>query len=139
MLPVRTGAMSTTTVTEPAAPRIRPSPRLLLGAEGIALTGAAVAAYWTRDASWLVFLALVLAPDLSMLGYLAGARVGAATYNLAHTLVAPTLLLGGGLLAATPLAVDLALVWVAHIGLDRAVGYGLKYPTGFDDNHLDRV
>jgi len=131
--------MSTTTVTEPTAPRIRLSPRLLLGAEGIVLAGAATAAYWTRDASWVVFLALVLAPDISMLGYLGGTRVGATTYNLAHTLVGPALLFAIGLLAATPLAIDIGLVWVAHIGLDRAVGYGLKYPTAFSDSHLDRV
>lgn len=131
--------MSTTTVTEPTFPPIRFSPRLLLRVEGLVLAGAAIAAYWTRDASWLLFFGLLLAPDLSMLGYLAGSRVGAATYNLAHTLVAPVLLGGAGLVFAAPLAVDLGLVWIAHIGFDRVIGYGLKYPTAFGDTHLGRV
>jgi hypothetical protein len=66
-----------------------------------------------------------------MLGYLAGSRVGAASYNLFHTYAAPSLLAALGLLAESPLVVSVALVWFAHIGFDRIVGFGLKYPTGF--------
>lgn len=118
------------------------SPRLLLGAEGVVLLAAAAAGYYVRDGSFLLFVVLLLAPDLSMVGYLANERVGAATYNAAHTLLGPAALLGLGLAGATawaPLAVDLALIWIAHVGVDRAVGLGLKYPTGFRDTHLDRV
>ncbi|MFC7176750.1 DUF4260 family protein [Halosegnis marinus] len=111
----------------------------MLGAEGVALAVAGVGAYWVRDASWLLFALLLFAPDLSMLGYLAGPRVGSAAYNLAHTLVAPAALLAAGLLGGVPLAVDAALVWVVHVGGDRALGYGLKYPTAFGDTHLGRL
>jgi hypothetical protein len=65
-----------------------------------------------------------------MVGYLGGARVGAVAYDAAHTLVFPIVLATGGVLAETDRAVQLALIWLTHIGIDRAIGYGLKYPTG---------
>ncbi|WP_435349143.1 DUF4260 family protein [Haloarchaeobius sp. HRN-SO-5] len=68
---------------------------------------------------------------------LAGPRIGSYGYNLVHTYVSPLALAGVGLWLTTPLAVLVALVWAAHIGADRLVGYGLKYPTGFNDTHLD--
>jgi hypothetical protein len=81
----------------------------------------------------------VLAPDLAMLGYLAGPRVGALTYNLAHTELWPIGLAVVGVVADVDLLVQLALIWLVHIGADRVLGYGLKYPTGFKDTHLQRV
>ncbi len=74
-----------------------------------------------------------------MLGYLAGARIGAAGYNLAHNYVPPLLLAAYGLGAGQPFALQLAAIWLAHIGMDRLLGYGLKYPTVFQDTHLQRV
>lgn len=118
------------------------SPRLLLRTEGVVLLAAAAASYYVRDGSLLLFVVLLLAPDLSMAGYLANERVGAAAYNAVHSLLGPAALLGLGLAGAipwAPVAVDLALIWIAHVGLDRAVGLGLKYPTGFRDTHLNRV
>lgn len=89
--------------------------------------------------SWWLFGLLLLAPDVSMLGYLAGRGVGAAVYNVFHSYPLPAVLGGFGLLAGAPLAVAVALVWFAHIGMDRMLGYGLKYGTGFKDTHLGRV
>jgi hypothetical protein len=86
-----------------------------------------------------MFLLLLLAPDLSMLGYLMNPQVGSVVYNLAHTYVVPLTLAGIGLFASSPLCVLLALIWVAHIGMDRLLGYGLKYPTAFTDTHLQHV
>jgi hypothetical protein len=74
-----------------------------------------------------------------MLGYLAGPRVGALSYDLAHTYVGPVALAVIGILGGSDVAVQVALVWLAHIGVDRLLGYGLKYPTGFKDTHLQRV
>ena len=74
-----------------------------------------------------------------MLGYLAGPAVGARAYNLAHTYAAPAVLAGVGWAMGASLPVALALVWAAHIGFDRALGYGLKLPTGFRDTHLGRI
>ncbi len=115
------------------------TPGLLLRAEGTALFLVATAVYWREDHSWLLYLLLFFAPDLSMLGYLAGPRVGSYVYNVAHTTVLPIALGLYGYLGDTPLAVAIALIWLAHIGFDRVLGYGLKYPTEFRDTHLARV
>ena len=108
-------------------------PRTWLRVEGLAIAVAALLAYAPTGAPWWLVPALFLVPDLSALGYLAGNRVGAAMYNLVHTYVLPLALLGYGLWGASPLALSLALIWLAHIGMDRAVAYGLKYATGFKD------
>lgn len=112
------------------------NPRLVLRLEGIAVFLAATAAYFAVDGPLWLFLVLALAPDLSMLGYLAGDRVGSRVYNVFHTYVAPIALGAAGVGLSVPPAVQVALVWAAHIGADRAVGYGLKYPTGFKHTNL---
>lgn len=114
-------------------------PRLLLHAEGLAVFVAAIGLYFRADYQWWLLLVLVLAPDLSMIGYAAGTRMGAAAYNSVHTYVLPVVLGFAGVLAESSLATKLALIWFTHIGLDRALGYGLKYPTHFKDTHLQRV
>jgi Domain of unknown function (DUF4260) len=114
-------------------------PSLLLRLEGMVVLAAAVALYFDAGFGWLLLLVLFLAPDLSMLGYLAGPRVGAASYDIVHTYALPVALGAVGVVAGAELATQLALIWLAHIGMDRALGYGLKYPTGFKDTHLQRV
>ena len=114
-------------------------PRLLLHAEGAAVATAAVTIYFWDDHPWWLLLALALAPDLAALGYLAGPRVGAVAYDLAHTSVFPLALALVGVLTDARWAVAVGLVWLTHIGVDRAIGYGLKYPSGFRDTHLQRV
>jgi hypothetical protein len=112
-------------------------PRLLLHAEGLAV--AATWLYFDAGYEWWLLLALALAPDLSMVGYVAGPRVGALAYDLAHTYVLPVLLGLTAVLAESDTLAKLALIWLAHIGVDRAIGYGLKYPGGFEETHLQRV
>lgn len=114
-------------------------PRLLLRLEGAAALATAVASYAYLDGGWGRFAALCLLPDLSLLGYLAGPRVGAATYNLAHGYVGPALAAAASLALGTPALLLVALIWAAHIGFDRMLGYGLKYPTAFVDTHLGRI
>ena len=114
-------------------------PSVLLRAEGVAVAAAAVALYFHEGHPWWLLLVLALAPDVSAAGYAAGPRVGAACYDAAHTYVGPVALAAVGVLADAGLAVAVALVWAAHIGVDRAVGYGLKYPTDFKDTHIQRV
>jgi hypothetical protein len=106
-------------------------PPVLLRIEGASLLTLSILLYDLKGGSWLSFVLLFLVPDIFMLGYLAGNRVGAISYNLFHTYAAPGLLASFGLLAGSSLAVSLALVWFAHIAFDRMVGFGLKYPTGF--------
>jgi hypothetical protein len=111
----------------------------MLRVEGATMLVGSVLLYWVGGGSWWLFALLLLAPDLSMLGYLVGPRVGALTYNVFHSYPLPAALGIFGVLAGAPLAVSVALVWFAHIGMDRLVGYGLKYPTAFKDTHLQRV
>jgi hypothetical protein len=111
----------------------------LLRAEGLAVLATAVIVYFDSGYGWLLLVVLALAPDLSIAGYLAGPRIGAVAYDAAHTYVLPLALAAAGVLAGSDFAVQLALIWVAHIGADRLLGYGLKYPTDFKDTHLQRV
>jgi hypothetical protein len=107
--------------------------------EGLALLVVAVLAYARFGEGWLLFGLLFLAPDLSFLGYLAGPRLGAWAYNLAHSLIGPLALAAAGVLADAALAIALALIWLAHVGFDRALGYGLKSPDGFGVTHLGLI
>ncbi|MFB6105189.1 MAG: DUF4260 domain-containing protein [Halobacteriaceae archaeon] len=112
-------------------------PRTYLKLEGLAIAVAALVLLYHLGTPWWVILLLALAPDLGMVGYLHSPRVGAVTYNLVHWYPLPLALgLAGVLLAIDPFAWA-AVVWGAHIGVDRAVGYGLKYDDAFDHTHLD--
>jgi hypothetical protein len=115
------------------------SPRVLLRAEGLALLAGALTLYFHVGFGWPLLVVLALAPDLSALGYLANARVGSTAYNLAHTEVWPVCLAVAGVLGGTDALVQVGLIWLVHIGADRFLGYGLKYPTSFRDTHLQRV
>jgi hypothetical protein len=114
-------------------------PRLLLRLEGLAVVAAAVVLYFHEDFGWILFVALILAPDLSFAGYAFGPKVGAIAYDAAHTEILPVALGTVGLVAGSSGATKIALIWLAHIGADRLLGYGLKYPTAFKDTHLNRV
>ena len=114
-------------------------PAILLRLEGLAALTLSVLLFARHDGNWLLFALLLLAPDLSALGYLTGSRIGSTTYNIVHTYALPAILGATGLIADSDLAIHLALIWTAHIGMDRLLGYGLKYPGGFKDTHLSRV
>ena len=111
-------------------------PRLLLRIEGVTYAALALIGYAYSGYSWWLFAALILVPDVSMLGYLINRNVGAATYNLMHTLTFPILLLLGAALFGNMFLLAVGTIWVVHIGADRALGYGLKYATAFGDTHL---
>jgi hypothetical protein len=86
--------------------------------------------------SWWLFVALLPAPDLGLLGNLGSRRAGAVAYDLTHTYLPPVTLALVGVVTGSGLAVALALVWFAHIGMDRALGLGLQYPDGSGRTHL---
>jgi hypothetical protein len=113
-------------------------PLMLLRLEGAAALAGASVAYSAIDGRGGVFAALFLVPDLSMLGYLAGRRIGAACYNAAHSYLGPAVLAALGAAMSLHLAQVVACIWAAHIGFDRLLGYGLKYGTSFGDTHLGR-
>lgn len=114
-------------------------PRVLLHLEGAAVFAAAILVYFLLGLPWWAFIVFLLAPDLSAVGYLFGTRIGSIVYNLAHTMVWPILLGVAGWRLGWPTAVPVALIWLAHIGMDRMVGYGLKYPDAFKRTHLGEV
>jgi hypothetical protein len=115
------------------------APRRWLRLEGgTLLLGSLLAYATTRQAWWLVPLTL-LVPDLLMVGYLGGTRVGALLYNVVHATPLPAALIWFGWWHHEPLAAALGLVWLAHIGMDRALGYGLKYDNHFQHTHLGRM
>ncbi len=103
----------------------------MLRAEGLAVLVVCAAFYARLHLSWWTFGLLFFSPDISFAAYLIDTRVGAAAYNTLHSYIGP-LVIG---LVAPPL-LPYALIWAAHIGFDRAVGYGLKYATAFGDTHL---
>jgi hypothetical protein len=114
-------------------------PQTLLRLEGVSvLIGATLAYAWQGD-SWWLFAAFFFAPDLSMVGYLAGHRVGSALYNFGHWYVVPLACIIWGVTHPSMPVLNIGLIWAAHIGFDRGLGYGLKYAEGFGVSHLGRM
>jgi hypothetical protein len=111
----------------------------LLRLEGFTLFAGMTLLYAVWGGSWWIYVALFLAPDVSFVAYLADARTGAIVYNAAHSYMAPVTLMTAGFALASPLTLSIAMIWMAHIGLDRAIGYGLKYFEGFTYTHLGRI
>ena len=114
-------------------------PGVLLRIEGVTVFALSLLFYHDVGAPWWHFFLLFLWPDLFMLGYLISVRVGSVLYNLVHTYVFPLALLEFAIFTHKPQFLPFALIWISHIGFDRALGYGLKYPTFFRDTHLQRV
>ena len=107
--------------------------------EGAAAFVAGLALFGWLGGPWLLVLPLLLLPDLSAIGYLRGPRLGAFTYNAVHNWALGLAVLGIGLAAdVAPLAIAGAIL-IAHVGMDRAAGYGLKLSTSFHDTHLGRI
>jgi hypothetical protein len=113
--------------------------RTMLRLEGLTLFLGMTLLYALWGGSWWIYAILFLGPDLSFVAYLADARTGALVYNAAHSYMAPVTLMTAGFTLASPLALSIAMIWMAHIGFDRALGYGLKYFAGFGFTHLGRI
>lgn len=112
---------------------------ILLRLEGLALFVVATAGHGLAGGSWWMYLLLLLIPDISMIGYLAGPRWGAWCYNAVHSTILPLLLGSAGWWLESGSVVQVAAIWLAHIGLDRALGFGLKYPSAFKHTHLSSI
>jgi hypothetical protein len=113
---------------------VRGQPRVWLGVEGAAVLFIVTAIYRIGGYSWLLYAVLFLLPDISILGYLLGPRVGAACYNLLHNYALPIVLIA--LCRIMNLSPAIPLIWAAHVAFDRVFGYGLKYDQGFNFTHL---
>jgi len=113
--------------------------RLVLRIEGLVVLIAALLVYSKLGFGWTTFAIFFLTPDLSFLGYLAGARIGAIAYNSAHSYIGAITCLASGFLVSNPTLILAGVIWCAHIGFDRALGYGLKYASGFGYTHLGQI
>jgi hypothetical protein len=111
----------------------------LLRLEGAAALLAGILLYQQTGGDWILFIVLLLLPDVSILGYARGPAIGAVIYNVVHTWALAGALLGVGLFLNVPIAFSAGAALLAHIGGDRLLGYGLKYPTSFQDTHLGRI
>lgn len=117
---------------------MKPKPTLRL--EGLAVFAVSLIIYWKLELSWTLFLVLFMVPDISILFYFVNYRLGAFFYNVCHTYIFPAILLVVGIiLQGTPYAMPAALIWSAHIGADRFLGFGLKYKSSFNDTHFRRL
>lgn len=113
--------------------------RLVLRLEGLCVLIAAALAYSKFGSGWGTFALFFLTPDISFLGYLAGPKIGAISYNAAHSYIGAVACIVAGFTLPAPTLLYAGMIWCAHIGFDRALGYGLKYPEGFGFTHLGRI
>lgn len=113
--------------------------KLLLKTEQLAYLITCYAATLYLGYTWWLFLILLLTPDISMVGYLFGNRWGAWCYNLFHHQGAALLVIITGWHFSLPTLLLVGIILLGHSAMDRALGYGLKYSSGFHDTHLGRI
>lgn len=113
--------------------------KTLLKFEALAIFLTCLYFYRQLNASWLFFVLLWLLPDISMIGYLRNGRIGAFIYNFAHNYILGLLIIFLGLSQDNNFVASLGVILISHIGLDRFLGYGLKYPSGFKDTHIQKL
>ncbi|KAK5117254.1 hypothetical protein LTR62_005871 [Meristemomyces frigidus] len=118
------------------AGHVKTWPRILLRTEGAAILASTIWAFSHTGLSWWYFAGGLLLPDLGMVGYLSDTQLGAAVYNSVHTETPPIVLLCAGVARRDMVTSGVAFIWLAHIGMDRMLGFGLKYGTGFGHTHL---
>ena len=135
-IPRKLGRASSDGPGRPENPSITGKPLLWLRVEGLTLFATALLLYSATHQQWWLVPAVILVPDLFMAGYVGGSRLGAAVYNLGHSYPLPALTSLTGLAGHHPLVLAVGLLWLAHIGMDRMAGFGLKYDSGFRHTHL---
>ncbi|MCR4329515.1 MAG: DUF4260 domain-containing protein [Candidatus Roizmanbacteria bacterium] len=111
----------------------------ILRSESLMFFVATVWAYYLIGASWWMFVVLILAPDIFMVGYLKNLKLGAMVYNIGHTYTIPFVLFGLYMLVYTPILLPVSIIWIAHISMDRMLGFGLKLDSGFKHTHLGEI
>jgi uncharacterized membrane protein YhaH (DUF805 family) len=111
----------------------------LLRLDGFAVAAAAIVAYVVIGGTWWLFALLILAPDLALAGRGLGEARAANVYNWVHSYTLPLVLGAIGHFAGIEWMLPVALIWATHIGVDRALGYGLKYPHAIEHTHLGLI
>ena len=114
-------------------------PKLWLRVEGFVLLISTIVLFAGQHQKWWLYPALLLVPDIFMLGYLKDKMAGAFLYNIGHSYLLPVLVIYSGWHRQNPMSIAIGLIWLGHIGWDRFFGYGLKYDTRFKDTHLGKL
>jgi hypothetical protein len=114
-------------------------PKVILRIEGLVLLAASIALFSVQGQQWWLYPALLLVPDIFMIGYLRNTKLGAVIYNIGHSYPAAALVTGLGFLISSPITIAIGAIWFGHIGWDRMFGYGLKYATSFQHTHLGKI
>lgn len=113
--------------------------KTLIKIEGFIVLVSASYFYFSNGYHLGMFLLLLLVPDVFMIGYAVNNKIGAYLYNFAHTYTTPILLLLTGNMMSVNSLIMISFIWIAHIGMDRMLGYGLKYPSGFKNTHIQNL
>lgn len=113
--------------------------RSIIRLEGLAIFILSVVLYHYFAGNWFMFALLLFIPDISMIGYFKDKRLGALTYNLAHNYIAPILVLFTGAFLANIFIINCGFILLAHVAMDRMLGFGLKYPSSFKDTHIQKI
>lgn len=113
--------------------------KLILRLEGAALFLTSLYFYYLFQGNWLIFVLLLFTPDISMLGYLKDKKLGAYIYNTVHNYLLGIAIILLGTVLKDNLIRSVGIILIAHIALDRFLGFGLKYISGFKDTHLQKV
>ncbi len=106
--------------------------------EGAVILGLSIWLFYAADGHWWMFVIGFFVVDISAFGYVAGNRIGALVYNFGHSLLIPGLIALAGPLLGFALPAWLA-IWFGHIGIDRLLGYGLKFSDSFGHTHLGAI
>ncbi len=111
----------------------------VLRIEGVAVLLLCLYLYQIFGFSWLLFAMLFFCPVLAFFAYLINSKTGAIAYNIAHSYISPILMCFAYFISDIEVLKLVGVVWLAHIGFDRMLGYGLKYSKGFSYTHLGVV
>ena len=109
--------------------------------EGALLFAVGLLILWMFGLTIPIWVAVLVffAPDLTFAGYLLGPKAGAFAYNLVHTYAFGALIFVAGFFIPNDTVMVIGLLWFAHSGFDRMLGYGLKETSGFKDTHLKQL
>lgn len=114
-------------------------PAKFLKVDSVALFAFSVWLFLTQGIDWWWFLILLLVPDVFMVGYAVSAKLGAILYNVGHSVFPGLALIALGFTLNSHWAVAIGAIWLGHVGMDRALGYGLKYHDSFNHTHLGEI
>ena len=109
-------------------------PKIWLRVDGAVLFIASIILFSLTNQHWWIYPTLLFVPDIFMIGYIRGTKIGAFFYNAGHSYFLPSLLCLYGWHHTLCLAIG--LIWLGHVGFDRMAGYGLKYDSDFKHTHL---